>query len=177
MRNLLTELGYDFPSSSALHMDNNSAIAVCKNPEHCSKLKHMNLRLYWLSDSVQSGIITPWFCPTEEMAADLLTKALPPATVKYLRTYDGSGLMQRRPALRGSVFTLLSTFLHYILTFNGHLSVHLLLISHRWTSIPLSPDFPLLFAIFPGLLEPSLPLPVWTLPLFSNFGIFRIYTP
>lgn len=89
MRNLLTELGYDFPSSSTLHMDNNSAIAVCKNPEHFSKLKHMNLRLYWLRDSVQAGIITPQFCPTEEMAADLLTKALPPVKVKYIRTMIG----------------------------------------------------------------------------------------
>ena len=35
MRNLLTEFGYNLSHSpSTLYMDNNSAIAVAKNPEH-----------------------------------------------------------------------------------------------------------------------------------------------
>ena len=89
MRNLLTELGYSFTTSSTLHMDNNSAIAVCKNPEHFSRLKHMKLRLYWLRDAVQDGSLQPAFCPTAEMAADLLTKALPPVKVAHLRRMMG----------------------------------------------------------------------------------------
>lgn len=89
MRNLLTELGYSFTSPSTPHMDNNSAIQVCKNPEHFTRLKHMNLRLYWLRDAVQDGLLKPEFCPTAEMAADLLTKALPPVKVKYLHSMMG----------------------------------------------------------------------------------------
>ena len=46
MRNLLSELGYKFNSPSVLHMDNNSAIAVAKNPEKFSRVEHIDLRLY-----------------------------------------------------------------------------------------------------------------------------------
>ena len=47
MRNLLTELGYDLSEApSTLYMDNNSATAVDKNPEHHGHLKHIQLRLY-----------------------------------------------------------------------------------------------------------------------------------
>ena len=49
MRNLFTEFGYDLSESpSTLFMDNNSAIAVAKNPEHFGRLKHIQLRLYFL---------------------------------------------------------------------------------------------------------------------------------
>lgn len=48
MRNLLTEFGYSISAASILHMDNNSAISVAKNPEKFSRVKHMDLRLYWL---------------------------------------------------------------------------------------------------------------------------------
>jgi hypothetical protein len=43
MRNLLSELGYKFDSPSVLHMDNNSAMAVAKNPEKFSHVKHIDL--------------------------------------------------------------------------------------------------------------------------------------
>ena len=43
MRNLLSELGYKFSSPSTLHMDNNFAIAVAKNPEKFTRIKHIDL--------------------------------------------------------------------------------------------------------------------------------------
>ena len=47
MRNLLSEFGYDLSSvPSKLYMDNNSALAVAKNPEHFGRLKHIQLRSY-----------------------------------------------------------------------------------------------------------------------------------
>ncbi len=45
MRNLLTKLGYKFTSPSTIFVDNNSAIAVAKNPEKFSRVKHIDLRL------------------------------------------------------------------------------------------------------------------------------------
>ncbi len=90
MRNLLGELGYSINSSSNLHlpdtmdsetssilnMDCNSAIATAKNPEHFSRMKHLDLRYHWLREVVAAGLITPVHIPTEEMPADLLTKPL-----------------------------------------------------------------------------------------------------
>jgi hypothetical protein len=76
MRQLMGELGYDTSGPSLLRMDNQSAIAVSKNPEHHGKMKHLSLRLFWLRDAVQDGLIAPTFVPTQDMAADVFTKSL-----------------------------------------------------------------------------------------------------
>ena len=76
MRNLLIEIGYTLPGLSTLFMNNNSAISVAKNPTHHSKMKHVDLRLHWLRDVVESGYLSPVHLSTHEMPADLLTKAL-----------------------------------------------------------------------------------------------------
>ncbi|GJF00736.1 polyprotein [Phanerochaete sordida] len=90
MRNLLEEFGYNLSESpSTLFMDNNSAIAVAKNPEHFGRLKHIQLRLYWLRDVVEQGLINPQYVQTDWMLADVLTKALPPVKVTALRRLLG----------------------------------------------------------------------------------------
>jgi hypothetical protein len=76
MRSFMGELGYDISGPSLLRMDNQSAIAVSKNPEHHSTMKHLSLHLFWLRDAVQDGLIAPTFVPTQEMVADIFTKAL-----------------------------------------------------------------------------------------------------
>ena len=76
MCQFMGELGYNVSGFSLLRMDNQSAIAVSKNPEHHSKMKHLALRLFWLRDAVQEGLIAPSFVTTHEMAADIFTKAL-----------------------------------------------------------------------------------------------------
>jgi len=72
----MEELGYDVSGPSLLQMDNQSAIAVSKNPEHHGRLKHLSLHLFWIGDAVQEGLIVPVFVPTQDMAADIFTKAL-----------------------------------------------------------------------------------------------------
>ena len=55
---------------------------MSKNPEHHSKMKHLSLRLLWLSDAVQDGLISPTFVATHDIAADIFTKALDPIKVQ-----------------------------------------------------------------------------------------------
>ena len=76
MRQFMGELRIEMCGPSLLRMDNQSAIAVSKNLEHHSKMKHLSLCLFWLRDAVEDGLITPTFVPTQEMAADIFTKAL-----------------------------------------------------------------------------------------------------
>jgi hypothetical protein len=76
LRNLFKELGYPVQTSSCLNIDNQSAINVAKNPEHHGRMKHLDLRFYWLRDVVEDKTITVKYCPTKEMPADLLTKPL-----------------------------------------------------------------------------------------------------
>jgi hypothetical protein len=76
LHQFLGELGYQIPGPSMLWMDNQSAIAVSKNPEHHGKMKHLSLWLFWLRDAVEDKVILPQFVETQNMAADIFTKAL-----------------------------------------------------------------------------------------------------
>jgi hypothetical protein len=90
LRNLFTELGFDLSSiSSPLFIDNQSAIAVARNPEHHGQMKHFDLRYYWLRDEVEQKVISVFYCQTSMMPADLLTKALPLIKVKEHRQMLG----------------------------------------------------------------------------------------
>ena len=57
-------------------MDNQSAIQVAKNPEHHGRMKHLDLRYYWLRDEVERSTLAIDYVPTDSMVADILTKSL-----------------------------------------------------------------------------------------------------
>lgn len=76
LRNLFTEFGYIFTGPSTLHIDNESALSVAKNPEHHGRMKHLDLRFYWLRDEVHKGRIQVVHLRTDERPADILTKAM-----------------------------------------------------------------------------------------------------
>ncbi|KAG8949046.1 hypothetical protein FRC04_009120 [Tulasnella sp. 424] len=76
MRELLKELGFKIDSASPLYMDNKSALAVVKNPEHHGRMKHVDIRYHWIRQEVKRKNISVHFLPTEQMTADILTKPL-----------------------------------------------------------------------------------------------------
>ena len=89
MRQLLAELGFTLSAPSVLCMDNQSAISVAKNPEHHGRMKHLDLRFYWLRDVVDSGLIAPVFVPTTAQVADIFTKPLARADMERCRSQLG----------------------------------------------------------------------------------------
>jgi hypothetical protein len=89
LRNLFSELGYKCKGPSTLHIDNQSAVSVAKNPEHHGRIKHLDLHFYWLRDVVESGQISVVHIPTTKMPADLLTKSLTWAKVELCREMLG----------------------------------------------------------------------------------------
>jgi hypothetical protein len=48
MHSFLSELGYSFNAPLLLLVDNQSAIQVARNPEHHGRMKHLDLRFFWL---------------------------------------------------------------------------------------------------------------------------------
>lgn len=52
-------------------------------------MKHLDLRYYWLRDEVESGTIGPFYVPTGENAADLLTKPLERVKTELFRGMFG----------------------------------------------------------------------------------------
>ena len=75
MCNLFIELGYPV-NCIPMYIDNQSALSVAKNPEHQGRMKHLPPIYYGFRDSVEDGEISPFYVPTADMPADMLTKAL-----------------------------------------------------------------------------------------------------
>ena len=76
-RQFLSELGYELPAASVMLVDNQSAIQVARNPEHHGRMKHLDLRFFWLRDEVKTQQrLSIAHVPTADMAADILTKLL-----------------------------------------------------------------------------------------------------
>ena len=76
MRQLLSELGYEPSSPSTLYIDNQSAIQVAKNPKHHGRMKHLDLRYYWLRDAVDKDTLRIDYVPTDSMMADYLDQVI-----------------------------------------------------------------------------------------------------
>ena len=49
---------------------------MAKNPKHHGRMKHLDMRFFWLWDAVVQKQLTLEFVSTEDQAADSLTKAL-----------------------------------------------------------------------------------------------------
>ena len=52
-------------------------------------MKHLDLRFFWLRDQVKAGLLEPHFVGTENMPADILTKALDVARFERCRRSMG----------------------------------------------------------------------------------------
>ena len=89
MRNFLRELDLEVDGPLSICIDNQSALSVTKNPEHHGRMKHLDLRFFWLRDAVSQKIISVSYTPTEDMTADMLTKALPRQLVEKHRREMG----------------------------------------------------------------------------------------
>lgn len=86
-RQFLKELGYNIDQPSILHIDNQSAIQVAKNPEHHGRMRHLDVRCFWLRDMVEKKKLGVSYIPTAEMTADILTK---PLSVEFVERHRQS---------------------------------------------------------------------------------------
>jgi len=69
--------------------DNTSAINISKNPCQHKRTKHIDIRHHFLRDSVEKGMISMKFCPTDEQIADIFTKALSRESFEKIRLEFG----------------------------------------------------------------------------------------
>jgi hypothetical protein len=66
--------------------DNQSAIAYSRNALVGEKTKHIGLKWHFLKDHVEHGTIKLRYLPTDQMAADMLTKPLQGPTLTRHRS-------------------------------------------------------------------------------------------
>jgi len=60
-----------------LYCDNQAALALMKNPVHHQRAKHIDVCHHFIQERIARGELTVEYIPTDEMIADIFTKALP----------------------------------------------------------------------------------------------------
>jgi len=80
---LLGELFEEFTGLTTLYGDNQSAITLTCDHQYHARTKHIDICFYFIHWIVAEGKIKLVYCPTEDMIADTLTKALPSLKVKH----------------------------------------------------------------------------------------------
>ena len=89
LRQLISELGLDTSFPTVLHVDNQSAIAIAKNPEFHDRTKHIDVRHHFLRQVIEDGAVELRYTPTGDQVADALTKGLPPMSFSKFRDEMG----------------------------------------------------------------------------------------
>ena len=72
-------------SSTIVYEDNQGAIELSKNPKHHHRTKHIDISYHFVRERVISKEIEVKYCPTNNMVADIMTKALPKVTFEKFR--------------------------------------------------------------------------------------------
>ena len=86
LRELMKEIGIPQPAPTVIYCDNKPAIQIMENKGALGKRsKAMDTQLYALSDRIVDQEVQLKHCPTEEMVADVGTKALSKSKFAYFR--------------------------------------------------------------------------------------------
>jgi hypothetical protein len=83
LRSLISEVFGPLKDATTLFSDNQAAIALTRDHQYHARTKHIDVRYHWIRWVVEQGAIKLIYCPTDDMVADVLTKALPSAKVKH----------------------------------------------------------------------------------------------
>ena len=83
LRSLLSEVFDPIKPPTTLFSDNQSAIALTHDHQYHSCTKHIDVRYHFICWVIERGSMRLIYCPTDDMVADTLTKALPSAKVKH----------------------------------------------------------------------------------------------
>jgi len=85
IKKIFCDLGLEMKESTEIFVDNQAAIAISHNPVFHRKTKHFNVKLYFLREVQEDGLVNLVYCRTEEQLADIFTKALPASKFEFLR--------------------------------------------------------------------------------------------
>jgi hypothetical protein len=81
--------------STLIYCDNQSCVKLSKNLVFHDRLKHIDIKYYFLHDKVHRGKVVLQYISTYEKTSDILTKPLSKINFSYLR--DTLGLVEISP--------------------------------------------------------------------------------
>jgi len=76
LQRLLSDIGFPISRPTTLFIDNQSTLALTQDVKFHQRTKHIDIQYHFLRDQVISGTISTFYCQTNEMIADIMTKAL-----------------------------------------------------------------------------------------------------
>ena len=89
---MFDEIGHAFSGPTVIYSDNQAAISIAKTPFCTTAMRHMKIKHHYIKKIVKDRNIVIKFCRTEDMIADMLTKALPRPLFEDLRDMLLNGL-------------------------------------------------------------------------------------
>ena len=89
MRELTALLGDCLQEAVTIFEDNQSTISMTKNPQFHGRTKHISIKNHFVGELVDEKAVELKYCPTENMVADMLMKALPKEQFVKLRLMAG----------------------------------------------------------------------------------------
>ena len=88
LREFISEV-YQPQGPMTLLSDSQCAIALARNEQFHARTKHIDIRFHFIRYVIEAGKITIDYCPTGDMVADTLTKALPSTKAKHFASALG----------------------------------------------------------------------------------------
>ena len=89
LRGLVSELGLK-QEVVIVSCDSSSAIQLSKNPKYHERTKHIDVRIHFIRDEINKGVMNVVNVPSEVNPADMLTKPLPSIRFMDLLNLIGS---------------------------------------------------------------------------------------
>ena len=88
MKQFLEEQGWK-DSATVIYQDNTSSILLERNgrSSNTKRMKHMNIRYFYVTEQVKKKAVHVTHCPTEEMIGDFFTKPLQGSLFIRMRNY------------------------------------------------------------------------------------------
>ena len=83
LRNFIGEVFSPLMEPTTLHCNNQSAITIATNRNYHARMKHIDICYHFIRFVIDNGSLKLIYCPTNNMTADTLTKALPSPKAKH----------------------------------------------------------------------------------------------
>lgn len=92
LQELLSEITKEFVQKVVIRIDNQSAIALTRNPVFHGRSKHIHARFHFIRECVERGQVTVEHVSGDQQKADILTKAL--GRIKHKEMRDLIGMQE-----------------------------------------------------------------------------------
>ena len=89
LRRLMSDISFQEFPPTLINEDNQGAIELSKNAKHHERTKHIDIAHHFVRERVSSNEITVGYCPTQDMVADVMTKAVPRVKFEKFRSLLG----------------------------------------------------------------------------------------